>query len=88
MAKRNSEILEISPGVRLSQYLESRCLSQSELSDLSGVDPTVISRHVKHGANLRTDTATAIAKACGISMDWWFGVRDECDGVPARKRGK
>ena len=53
---------------QLRDVIESRGLTYTELGQLSGVDPTVISRFVAGERDLRFETAGKIAAACNLRL--------------------
>ena len=64
---------------RLGLYLEAKGLTQKELSHISGVSDSIISRVIRGENDLTSRNLIKIANATGVSCDWLlgFGSDDE-----------
>lgn len=58
---------------RLKELLEKKDLTQAELSRLSGVNKSSLSRYLKGDWKAKQDTVYAIAKATSINEAWLMG---------------
>lgn len=56
---------------RLKAALEFRDLSQKDLSEMTGLPETTISRYVNNERTPRTDTVIKICDALNVSLDWY-----------------
>lgn len=73
----------MSLGERLKNRRQELRLSQQELSDITGVRRATISE-LESGKQqgMTVDTAKALARALGVSIDYLVGTWDESKGHP------
>lgn len=66
---------------RLGLFLETRGLSQKELSAMSGVADSIICRVIKKDSGITCKNLVKIALATGVSPNWLlgFGSDDEIE---------
>lgn len=56
---------------RLKAALEFRGLSQKDLSEMTGINTSCISRYINNERVPRTDKAIEICNALNVSLDWY-----------------
>ena len=56
---------------RLKAALDFRGLSQKDLSEITGIAESTISRYVNNERTPKTDKALEICKALNVSLDWY-----------------
>ncbi len=56
---------------RLKAALEFRGLSQKDLSEMTGINESCISRYVNNERIPRTDKAIKICDALNVTLDWY-----------------
>lgn len=65
--------------LRLGLLLETKGMSQKELSRISGVSDSNISRVIRGQWNLSSDSIIKIVDATNISPSWLLGYGDDED---------
>jgi len=73
------------PARCLAEVLESREISQAELSRRSGLSEKLISEIIAGKNPITAKTAVALEKALDVSAKIWFGMQNERDLFMARK---
>lgn len=65
--------------LRLGLLLETKGISQKELSKISGVSDSNISRVIRGQWNLSSDSIIKIVDATNVSPSWLLGYGDDED---------
>lgn len=67
------------PGEVLKDEIIARCLTQKQLSEMTGISPSIISGIISEKRSVSQRTAAALEKALGISAELWMDLQIQYD---------
>lgn len=67
------------PGELIKDELKERNMTQKELSELTGIKPSVLSETINGKRSVSLSVAMALEKALGISAEMWMNLQTQYD---------
>lgn len=67
------------PGELIKDELKERGLTQRQLSEMTGIKPSVISETVTGKRSVSLNMALALEKAFGVPADYWMSLQTQYD---------
>ena len=67
------------PGELIKDELKERKLTQKELSEMTGIKPSVLSETINGKRSVSLNVAIALEKALGISAEVWMNLQTQYD---------
>jgi len=79
MNKRTTPFIATHPGELIKDELKERNLTQKELSEMTGIKPSVLSETINGKRSVSLNVAVALEKALGISAEVWMNLQTQYD---------
>ena len=79
MNKKQTPFIATHPGELIKDELKERNLTQKELSEMTGVKPSVLSETINGKRSVSLNVAVALEKALGISAEVWMNLQTQYD---------
>ena len=79
MNKRATPFIATHPGELIKDELKERNLTQKELSEMTGIKPSVLSETINGKRSVSLNVAVALEKALGISAEVWMNLQTQYD---------
>lgn len=79
MNKRTAPFVATHPGELIKDELKERNMTQKELSELTGIKPSVLSETINGKRSVSLSVAMALEKALGISAEMWMNLQTQYD---------
>lgn len=67
------------PGELIKDELKERNMTQKQLSELTGIKPSVLSETINGKRSISLSVAMALEKALGISAEIWMNLQTQYD---------
>lgn len=67
------------PGEMIKDELKERNMTQKQLSELTGIKPSVLSETINGKRSVSLSVAMALEKALGISAEIWMNLQTQYD---------
>lgn len=79
MNKRTAPFVATHPGELIKDELKERNMTQKELSELTGIKPSVLSETINGKRSVSLSVAMALEKALGIPAEMWMNLQTQYD---------
>ena len=79
MNKKQTLFIATHPGELIKDELKERNLTQKELSEMTGIKPSVLSETINGKRSVSLNVAVALEKALGISAEVWMNLQTQYD---------
>lgn len=79
MNKKISPIEATHPGEMIKDELKERNMTQKQLSELTGIKPSVLSETINGKRSVSLSVAMALEKAMGIPAEVWMNLQTQFD---------
>ena len=79
MNKKQTPFIATHPGELIKDELKERNLTQKELSEMTGIKPSVLSETINGKRSVSLNVAVALEKALGISAEVWMNLQTQYD---------
>lgn len=79
MNKKTTPFLATHPGELIKDELKERNMTQKELSELTGIKPSVLSETINGKRSVSLSVAMALEKALGIPAEMWMNLQTQFD---------
>jgi addiction module HigA family antidote len=79
MNKKQTPFIATHPGELIKDELKERKLTQKELSEMTGIKPSVLSETINGKRSVSLNVAIALEKALGISAEVWMNLQTQYD---------
>ena len=79
MNKKQAPFIATHPGELIKDELKERNLTQKELSEMTGIKPSVLSETINGKRSVSLNVAVALEKALGISAEVWMNLQTQYD---------
>ena len=79
MNKRPTPFIATHPGELIKDELKERNLTQKELSEMTGIKPSVLSETINGKRSVSLNVAVALEKALGIPAELWMNLQTQYD---------
>ena len=79
MNKKKTPFIATHPGELIKDELKERKLTQKELSEMTGIKPSVLSETINGKRSVSLNVAIALEKALGISAEVWMNLQTQYD---------
>ena len=79
MNKKQTPFIATHPGELIKDELKERNLTQKELSEMTGIKPSVLSETINGKRSVSLNVAVALEKALGISAEIWMNLQTQYD---------
>lgn len=79
MNKKQTPFIATHPGELIKDELKERNLTQKELSEMTGIKPSVLSETINGKRPVSLSVAIALEKAFGISAELWMNMQTQYD---------
>ena len=79
MNKKQTPFIATHPGELIKDELKERKLTQKELSEMTGIKPSVLSETINGKRSVSLNVAVALEKALGISAEVWMNLQTQYD---------
>ena len=79
MNKKQTPFVATHPGELIKDELKERNLTQKELSEMTGIKPSVLSETVNGKRSVSLSVAVALEKALGIPAEIWMNLQTQYD---------
>ena len=79
MNKKTAPFVATHPGELIKDELKERNMTQKELSELTGIKPSVLSETINGKRSVSLSVAMALEKALGISAEMWMNLQTQYD---------
>ena len=79
MNKKQTPFIATHPGELIKDELKERNLTQKELSEMTGIKPSVLSETINGKRSVSLNVAIALEKALGISAEVWMNLQTQYD---------
>lgn len=77
MNKKQTPFIATHPGELIKDELKERNLTQKELSEMTGIKPSVLSETINGKRSVSLNVAVALEKALGISAEVWMNLQTQ-----------
>ncbi len=79
MNKKTTPFVATHPGELIKDELKERNMTQKELSELTGIKPSVLSETINGKRSVSLSVAMALEKALGIPAEMWMNLQTQFD---------
>lgn len=79
MNKKKSPLIATHPGEMIKDELKERNMTQKQLSELTGIKPSVLSETINGKRSISLSVAMALEKALGIPAEIWMNLQTQYD---------
>lgn len=79
MNKKKSSIIATHPGELIKDELKERNMTQKQLSELTGIKPSVLSETINGKRSISLSVAMALEKALGVPAEIWMNLQTQYD---------
>ena len=79
MNKKLRPFIATHPGELIKDELKERNLTQKELSEMTGIKPSVLSETIHGKRSVSLNVAIALEKALGIPAEIWMNLQTQYD---------
>ena len=79
MNKKQTPFIATHPGELIKDELKERKLTQKELSELTGIKPSVLSETINGKRSVSLNVAVALEKALDIPAEVWMNLQTQYD---------
>ena len=79
MNKKTTPFIATHPGELIKDELKERNMTQKELSETSGIKPSVLSETINGKRSVSLNVAVAMEKALGIPAEVWMILQTQYD---------
>lgn len=79
MNKKQTPFIATHPGELIKDELKERNMTQKELSELTGIKPSVLSETINGKRSVSLSVAVALEKALGIPAEVWMNLQTQFD---------
>lgn len=79
MNKKLRPFIATHPGELIKDELKERSLTQKELSEMTGIKPSVLSETINGKRSVSLNVAIALEKALGIPAEIWMNLQTQYD---------
>ena len=79
MNKKQAPFIATHPGELIKDELKERNLTQKELSEMTGIKPSVLSETINGKRSVSLNVAVALEKAFGIPAEVWMNLQTQYD---------
>ena len=79
MNKKQTPFIATHPGELIKDELKERNLTQKELSEMTGIKPSVLSETINGKRSVSLNVAVALEKALGIPAEVWMNLQTQYD---------
>ena len=79
MNKKTTPFIATHPGEMIKDELKERNMTQKQLSELTGIKPSVLSETINGKRSVSLSVAMALEKALGISAEIWLNLQTQFD---------
>lgn len=79
MNKKTAPFVATHPGELIKDELKERNMTQKELSELTGIKPSVLSETINGKRSVSLSVAMALEKALGIPAEMWMNLQTQYD---------
>ncbi|MBR5080828.1 MAG: HigA family addiction module antidote protein [Bacteroidales bacterium] len=90
MNKKQTPFIATHPGELIKDELKERSMTQKQLSELTGIKPSVLSETINGKRSVSLSVAMALEKALGIPAEIWMNLQTQydIDSVNIEERNK
>lgn len=79
MNKKLTPFIATHPGELIKDELKERNMTQKELSEMTGIKPSVLSETINGKRSVSLNVAVALEKALGIPAEYWMNLQTQYD---------
>lgn len=79
MNKKQTPFIATHPGELIKDELKERNMTQKELSEKTGIKPSVLSETINGKRSVSLNVAVALEKALGIPAEVWMNLQTQYD---------
>jgi len=79
MNKKHTPFIATHPGELIKDELKERNMTQKELSELTGIKPSVLSETINGKRSVSLNVAVALEKALDIPAEFWMNLQTQYD---------
>ena len=79
MNKKHTPFITTHPGELIKNELKERNMTQKELSELTGIKPSVLSETINGKRSVSLNVAVALEKALNIPAEFWMNLQTQYD---------
>ena len=79
MNKKHTPFIATHPGELIKDELKERNLTQKELSEMTGIKPSVLSETINGKRSVSLNVAVALEKALDIPAEFWMNLQTHYD---------
>ena len=79
MNKKQTPFIATHPGELIKDELKERDMTQKQLSELTGIKPSVLSETINGKRSVSLSVAMALEKAMGIPAEVWMNLQTQFD---------
>ena len=79
MNKKQTPFIATHPGELIKDELKERKLTQKELSEMTGIKPSVLSETINGKRSVSLNVAVALEKALDIPAEVWMNLQTQYD---------
>ena len=79
MNKKHTPFIATHPGELIKDELKERNMTQKELSELTGIKPSVLSETINGKRSVSLNVAVALEKALNIPAEFWMNLQTQYD---------
>ena len=79
MNKKHTPFIATHPGELIKDELKERNLTQKELSEMTGIKPSVLSETINGKRSVSLNVAVALEKALDIPAEFWMNLQTQYD---------
>lgn len=79
MNKKQTPFIATHPGELIKDELKERNLTQKELSEMTGIKPSVLSETINGKRSVSLNVAVALEKALGVPAEVWMNLQTQYD---------
>ena len=79
MNKKQTPFIATHPGELIKDELKERNLTQKELSQMTGIKPSVLSETINGKRSVSLNVAVALEKALDIPVEVWMNLQTQYD---------
>jgi addiction module HigA family antidote len=79
MNKTHTPFIATHPGELIKDELKERNMTQKELSEMTGIKPSVLSETINGKRSVSLNVAVALEKALNIPAEFWMNLQTQYD---------
>ena len=79
MNKKQTPFIATHPGELIKDELKERSMTQRELSEMTGIKPSVLSETINGKRSVSLSVAVALEKALGVPAEVWMNLQTQYD---------